>query len=596
MKIKILVLTLIAALCCGSFSAAAASPIAATGGTIVIDTVLSGVEAGVPVLVLILPEINEPTTQEDITASCLPQGTDAAEIISALKSSDLNVEYFDVVLTEEGGMLGVTCKMKPSLSTGLVHVYLKHLGNTEWVKLDEFEHVSQDDIDSLLAVFNGSQSGYKAALQADSDGKRLFEKSSADLNYYEYLVDYEANVNKEATFTDEFCEILFSKRPAEGFDIITLVAAFNESCAWIQLREKEDTLGVLNQYNKKYWDIPTEATDFTTLSKDEQGKILSVVKNGKLSDEALLLDTYNTELVLSLFRSADTREDLAALIGEDSAYKAYFNDARTILENSDVDAYQNLLVLNYVLDNKEDCTDFASVNELFEDAVASIDQDNKTAGGGSSVSSRPVGGGTVALPVTTPTAQEPNPSEASDIPFNDVTVGHWAYPYISQLYQAKVINGISDSEFGVHSSIKRQDFVKILVGILDMELSLQDSTFSDLSVGCYYEPYIMAATESGLISGVGDGKFGMGADITREDVAVIISRVLDDDSTNGATKSFKDAEKIADYAKAAVQKVSAAGIFSGDDAGNFNPKANLSRAEACAVLSRVADTVKGVSK
>ncbi|MBE7036797.1 MAG: hypothetical protein E7403_05850, partial [Ruminococcaceae bacterium] len=95
MKIKILVLTLIMALCCGSFSAVAAEPaVAATAGTVVIDTTLSGVGAGVPVMVLILPEINEAVTNEDVTLSRLPQGTSASAIISALKSNDLKYSTF----------------------------------------------------------------------------------------------------------------------------------------------------------------------------------------------------------------------------------------------------------------------------------------------------------------------------------------------------------------------------------------------------------------------------------------------------------------------------------------------------------------------
>ncbi|MBQ4517609.1 MAG: S-layer homology domain-containing protein [Clostridia bacterium] len=589
MKRKILVFTLIMALCCGSFSAVAAEPaVAATAGTVVIDTTLSGVGAGVPVMVLILPEINDAVTDEDITLSRLPQGTSAATIISTLKSNDLKVEYFDVVLTGAGGTLDLTCKMKPSLSTGSVHVYLKYLGVNNWVKLDEFEHVGQNDIDNLLLVFNGSASGYEAALATDISGNRLLEKSSADLNYYASLP------SPKPAMAAAFRELLFNKRPAAGFDMLSLVATFNETCAWIKLREQADTLGILNQYNQTYWNVPTDDLDFTSLAGEEQGKILTAVKTGNHSDATNLLNAFNNELVLALFRTASTREDVDALIAPDGTYQAYFTEVRTMLANAALNEYQKLLVYNYVLDGNEYCTDFAAVQRLFSDGIASLTVSAPPVyggGGGTSVGSNPIGGGIVTLPP----AQESQPVQTKEIPFNDVAKEHWAYAYVKQLYSEKIINGTSETEFSPSNSIKRQDFVKILVGILNMELSLNDSTFTDLSVGCYYEPYIMTAAENGLISGVGDGSFGMNADITREDVAVIISRVLEGES-EGEAKEFSDAANIADYAKDAVQKVATAGIFSGDDEGNFNPKANLSRAEACAVLCRLANTVKGVSK
>ncbi|MBE7036496.1 MAG: S-layer homology domain-containing protein, partial [Ruminococcaceae bacterium] len=328
-----------------------------------------------------------------------------------------------------------------------------------------------------------------------------------------------------------------------------------------------------------------------------QGKILTAVKAGNFSDATTLLNAFNSELVLALFRTASTREDVDALIAPDGIYQAYFTEVRTMLANAALNEYQKLLVYNYVLDGNEYCTDFTAVCRLFSDGITSLTISAPPVyggggGGGTSVGSNPIGGGIVTLPP----AQENQPEQPKEIPFHDVAEAHWAYAYVKQLYSEKIINGTSETEFSPSNSIKRQDFVKILVGILDMELSLNDSTFTDLSVGCYYEPYIMTAAENGLISGVGDGSFGMNADITREDVAVIISRVLEGEAAESAAKEFGDAANIADYAKEAVQKVVSAGIFSGDDEGNFNPKANLSRAEACAVLCRLANTVKGVSK
>lgn len=55
----------------------------------------------------------------------------------------------------------------------------------------------------------------------------------------------------------------------------------------------------------------------------------------------------------------------------------------------------------------------------------------------------------------------------------------------------------------------------------------------------------------------------------------------DDDMT------FKDENKIAKWAKDAVDQVSDAGIMVGDDKGNFNPKKNLTREEAAMIIARL---------
>lgn len=590
MKNKILTLALVI-LCCLSLSVSAQStPVTATGGTVVIDAELDGIEDGTPVLIVVMPEITDIVTNEDITMSKLPTSKVASEIISSLKGSELAVEYIDVCLAGEDGKINLTCKMKPSLTTGDCHVYAKAYGKADWEKVGEFQHVGQDDVDNLLLTFNGASSGFKTAIENDIKGKKLLEKSSANTHFYENLM------GKTPDFTGEFCEVLTEKKPEEGFDILSLVSAFNEACAWIELRCEEDTLAVLTKYNDKYWTIPFESEDFTDLEDEEKEKILLSVKSEKTSDKEKLAEVFEKELVLALFRSLDTREDLEELISEENKFSSYFEEVRTILEDADINDYQKLNVLNDVLDENTTIEDFEEICDLFEEGIDSLESSkgggsSGGGGGGKAVGSKSSvsGGANISSP------KKSEVSKAQTIPFNDVKEDNWAYGYIKRLYDEKVINGTSETEFSPQNAIARQDFVKILVGALKIELSLTDSSFSDLSVGCYYEPYIMAAVENGLISGLGDESFGMGKNITRQDAAVIVSRVLKEEAEDKEV-SFKDEEEISDYAKDGVIKSAKMGIFSGDNEGKFNPKESLTRAEACAILSRLADKVKEGAK
>lgn len=589
MKNKILILTLLILSCLWFGVSAQDAPVTATGGTVVINAEFAGEKQGTPVLIVVLPEITDPATQEDITMSMLPVSNDAATIINSLKGSGLSVEYIDVCLTGETGNINLTCKMRDNLSTGNCHVYAKRFKSLSWEKIGDFQHVGQDDVNNLLDAFNGVSSGYKSTIENDINGKKLLEKSSANVAFYESIM------GKTPDFTGEFCTVLAEKKPEGGFDILSLVDAFNEACAWIELRTADDVSSVLAEYNDKYWSLPITDDEYTELSEEEKEKIFLVIKSEKGSDGEKLAEIFEKELALSVFRSIATREDLEELIAEGSKFGAYFAEVRELIEDADISDYQKLNVFNDVLEENSKIQDFDDISDLFDDSIDSLDSGKSSSkgGGGSSSGGKKVSSNaSIGSAVYAPAPNMPVVSEKAEFPFKDVDEASWSYEYIKRLYDEKVINGVSETEFLPNNSITRQDFVKILVGALDVELSLNDSVFTDLPVGCYYEPYIMAAMENGLISGLGDGSFGMGRNITREDAALIVSRVLKDVDSDKEI-SFKDAHTVSDYAKDGVIKAAQAGIFSGDDNGNFNPAANLSRAEACAILSRLADRVKG---
>ena len=52
--------------------------------------------------------------------------------------------------------------------------------------------------------------------------------------------------------------------------------------------------------------------------------------------------------------------------------------------------------------------------------------------------------------------------------------------------------------------------------------------FSDVERNAWYAPYIAAAQKNGFISGVGDGMFGVGRNITRQDMAKILYGIMHD--------------------------------------------------------------------
>lgn len=591
MKKRILAIMLSALLAfCHIPALAADNPVSAVDGTVTIEATIDAAE-GTPVLIIILPTITEGEGDEveDVTAQRVA-GMTAASVITTL-----GVEYIGVSYVEADGSLIHNCKMKDSLPTGECHVIFSYIGSGGCYSAGTFEHVGKDDITALLGKFNaGNKDTCGVFIDEDINGefeedgvtrkapKEILRKSSADVEYYTGLSD-----------KTDFHTIYYLIKGSDTLTSVTMVSTFNETGAWNRLRAEEDTLNVLSTYNgtgsNKYWELDLEeGSDFDGLGEEAKTSILSKIKAGGHYTNETLEAAFHDLVLVGVFQTIDTREELEDFISTESPYAEDFAGVREILENADLDEFELTEVQNDVIAGRGGCETLEDIEGLFEASLPS--------GGGDDdddvVESRPVkpNKGTSSITVKEPDEEEkPVPAEKK-LPFKDVKDNHWAHEYVKQLFEKGAINGVSEEAFMPEGSIQRQDFVKILIGAMGIEPNSGITVFNDVPVGAYYTKFIMAAYENNLISGTGEGIFGVGNNISRQDAAVIMDRVLKmrGIETSESNVAFGDDASIADYAREAVANVASAGIFGGDENKNFNPKNNLSRAEACAILCRLA--------
>jgi len=94
---------------------------------------------------------------------------------------------------------------------------------------------------------------------------------------------------------------------------------------------------------------------------------------------------------------------------------------------------------------------------------------------------------------------------------------------------------------------------------------------------------VKLAASAGIVTGKGDGSFGIGEKITRQDMAVMIARAKNLISEN-TTERFADDAEISDYAKMSVYAAKNAGIISGVGDNTFNPQGFATRAETAMVV------------
>lgn len=176
----------------------------------------------------------------------------------------------------------------------------------------------------------------------------------------------------------------------------------------------------------------------------------------------------------------------------------------------------------------------------------------------------------------------------SEIEFNDVD--GWAEQYIYYLADRNVIGGRGNGIFGPNDSITRAEFVRILAGAADVDLSkYSTSKFTDVKPNDWFETAVAWASETGITSGMSDNSFEPNNKITREQMAVMIARFAEKIKypliEKNASAAFADQAQISAYAVNSVDAVQKAGIMAGKLNNKFDPAGNATRAEASKVLA-----------
>lgn len=220
-------------------------------------------------------------------------------------------------------------------------------------------------------------------------------------------------------------------------------------------------------------------------------------------------------------------------------------------------------------------SNLASALLNFEEETTSS---NKTSSGG--------GGGSYKLP--SEPKEEANKENSGKSKFVDLGSVEWAKEAIEKLYEENIVAGKSSTHFAPLDNITREEFIKLLVLTANLNTKAENLPFEDVSVGAWYHDVVSIAYNNNITTGIDDTHFGVGEKITRQDMAVMVCRILTERGINLEEKntdgSFADSDLVADYAKTSVEKLKVAGIMNGYDDGRFGPANYTTRAEAAKVI------------
>ncbi|MBN7772388.1 S-layer homology domain-containing protein [Clostridium aminobutyricum] len=169
------------------------------------------------------------------------------------------------------------------------------------------------------------------------------------------------------------------------------------------------------------------------------------------------------------------------------------------------------------------------------------------------------------------------------------TKDHWAKAYIGNLAARNILNGMGDNKFYPDTQLTRAQFLTILAKMVDgLDVSASAAAgFKDVSSSEWYYNYVNWGYEKGIVSGMSDTEFAPNANITREQMSIMLCKFAVNQGlefTQTATNiSFTDDSAINSWSRDYVYTIVGAGIMNGQPEGNFEPQGLATRAQAAKV-------------
>lgn len=172
---------------------------------------------------------------------------------------------------------------------------------------------------------------------------------------------------------------------------------------------------------------------------------------------------------------------------------------------------------------------------------------------------------------------------------SDVKTSDWFAPQVGFVTSRDLFSGVDSSRFAPNLSMTRAMVVTVLHKLEGNPAAGQSHTFQDVPSNAWYAQAASWAVEQGITGGVDGNSFAPDAPIAREDLALMLYRSAQQmgiASGSGSLSGFGDGDKVSPWAEEAMEWACANGILSGDNLGNLNPRANTTRAEVAAMLTR----------
>lgn len=196
------------------------------------------------------------------------------------------------------------------------------------------------------------------------------------------------------------------------------------------------------------------------------------------------------------------------------------------------------------------------------------------------------------------------PVTVSAATFTDINEVSWASSTIQAVSDKGLINGYEDGTFRAKNNVTYSEAMVMVYNLMSKTgnlkasatntLSIYQSVLNTYKIPTWSQSTVAYGLSAQILMAADLPKFttnGVSNPATRQDVAVMFGRALSEkyDIYAGTGVNYNDVWRISDEAMPYVDLLTRLGIVTGDDSGNFNPTANITRAEMAVMMNKTYD-------
>ena len=167
--------------------------------------------------------------------------------------------------------------------------------------------------------------------------------------------------------------------------------------------------------------------------------------------------------------------------------------------------------------------------------------------------------------------------------FADVNGNAWYAEAVQYVNDNGIMSGTGNNEFSPQENTSRAALAAVLYRAEGSPAVDVQNEFVDVDSDAWYTDAVSWASTEGIISGYGNGLFGINDPVTREQIAAILWRYAGSPDVV-SSENFADKSSISSYAVKAVDWVRNNNIMSGKENNMFDPDGYATRAEIAMVL------------
>ena len=175
--------------------------------------------------------------------------------------------------------------------------------------------------------------------------------------------------------------------------------------------------------------------------------------------------------------------------------------------------------------------------------------------------------------------------------FVDVAPGEWYHQYVDFALSAGIMAGTSSSRFSPNAEVTRATLVQVLYARENKPSATMTRKFSDVGDSQWYSVAVSWASENNIVGGYPDGTFRPNKSISRQDMAVMMFAYAKykgmDTATSASVDSYRDSEKISNYALSSIRWAVGKKYMSGTGENILSPLGTTTRAQLATVMKAV---------